>query len=134
MFPDAYSFPPVPNSLAEFKAQNLTERPSFFGCDASTDAPLVLYLANTAPLGEVAVTNTSTWQFVYQDSDIQAMIDQSFDIATQGIPVNGTQKDPEWPLCLACAVVDRARAKAGSERSGVCETCMSRYCWSPSSA
>ena len=112
-------------------AQKLTEHPTFFGCDDAGDAPLVLYLANTAPLGQVAVTNTSTLRFKYEADELQAMIDQSFDIATQGIPLNGTQKDPEWPVCLACAVVDRARAKVGTPRSGTCESCMARYCWSP---
>lgn len=132
LFSSAYSFPAVPDSKADFVAQKLTKRPSFFGCDESDGSPLVLYLANTAPLGQTAVTNPSTWQFTYTNNAIQAMIDQSFDIATQGMPVSGTQKDAEWPVCLACAVVDRARAKAGTPRTGACETCMARYCWSPS--
>ncbi|KAF8138999.1 hypothetical protein EV363DRAFT_1315512 [Boletus edulis] len=40
--------------------------------------------------------------------------------------------DPEWPACLACAIVDRARERAGETRSGVCESCFARYCWSGS--
>ena len=50
------------------------------------------------------------------------MLDQVFDVATQGIPSRSSalhqhdgwadergkdEKDPLWPACLACAVVDR---------------------------
>ncbi|KAI0792492.1 lysophospholipase [Abortiporus biennis] len=130
LFPETYSFPPVPSSIDVFSSQNLTKHPTFFGCDSSTTAPLVIYLANGGPpLGQVPLTNTTTAQDVYPPEEIQAMLNQIFDVATQGIPVNGT-KDPEWPICLACAVVDRARARSGVRRSGVCSTCLSRYCWS----
>lgn len=88
----------------------------------------MIYLANGgAPLGQVAVTNTSTFQDTFTPGQIQAMLDQTFDIATQGIPI-GLSKDPEWPVCLACAVVDRARARAGEARTGACASCLSRYC------
>lgn len=50
-------------------------------------------------------------------------------MATQGIPVNGA-KDPEWPVCLACGVVERARARSGLKREGACESCLARYCFS----
>lgn len=81
----------------------------------------------------MAVTNTSTFQNAYPSSEIQGMFQQTFDIATQGIP--GIQdgevvKDKEWSVCLACAVVDRARRSVGVPRSGVCESCLKRYCWS----
>lgn len=59
------------------------------------------------------------------------MLQQSFTFATQGKP-NSTAagaKDPEWPACLACAVADRARARSGTSRSGVCVGCFERYCW-----
>jgi len=61
------------------------------------------------------------------------MLQQSFTFATQGKP-NSTAagaKDPEWPACLACAVADRARARSGTSRSGVCVGCFERYCWGP---
>lgn len=135
-FPSTYSFPPVPSSSAGFLANNLTLRPTFFGCNspASSGDPLVVYIANGGPpLGEVPVTNTSTDQLQYPSSEVQAMLNQVFDIATQGIPVegkDGLEKDPEWSACLACAVVDRARRNAGIERVGVCASCLQRYCWS----
>ena len=137
LFPSTYSFPPVPQNQSTFLAQNLTTRPTFFGCNSSTGSadPLVIYIANGgAPLGQAPVTNTSALQLSYGADQIDAMLAQTFDIATQGIPVlqlDGTlEKDPEWPACLACALVDRSRREAGTARSGVCAGCMDRYCWS----
>ena len=133
-----YSFPSVPTSLVEFTAQNLSTRPTFFGCNtagANENTPLVIYLANGGPPhnGEAPVTNTSMFQPSYSSLEIQAMLDQTFIIATQGYPANSSMTtDPEWPACLACAIVDRARGRAGEARSGVCETCFARYCWSGS--
>ena len=137
MFNTTYSFPPVPTDSETFISEGLNTRPTFFGCDlpSSSDAPFVIYIANGgAPLGEAPVTNTSTSQTAYPLAEVEAMIDQAFDTATQGIPVtaNGKEtKDPLWPACLACAVVDRSRRDLGLSRSGVCKTCMQRYCWSP---
>jgi lysophospholipase len=133
LYPSAYSFPPVPTSMGEYTAQNLTTRPTFFGCyttSSNTSTPLLIYLANGGPPynGEAPVTNTSTTQTSYSSSEIQAMLSQTFVITTQGYPTNGT-KDPDWPSCLACAVVDRARERAGVTRSGICSSCMNRYCW-----
>lgn len=131
-FPSAYSFPQVPNDTSVFISQNLTHHPTFFGCNESAPVPLVIYLANgAAPAGFPPLTNTTTAQTAYQPSQIQAMLDETFVIATQGFPANSSETvDPEWPACLACAVVDRARAKTGVQRSGVCADCFSRYCLS----
>ncbi|EJD05258.1 lysophospholipase [Fomitiporia mediterranea MF3/22] len=131
LFPSAYSFPQVPETTSEFVEQGLASRPTFFGCNDSSPTPLVVYLANGAPpAGQPAITNTSTQQTQYEPAEIQAMLDQTFTIATQGFPANSSQMaDPEWPACLACAVVDRVRARQSVQRSGVCETCFARYCW-----
>ncbi|KAF8432983.1 lysophospholipase [Boletus edulis BED1] len=132
----AYSFPPVPTTASEFTARDLTTRPTFFGCNttsANETTPLMIYLANGGPPhnGEAPVTNTSTFQVSYSSSQLQSMLDQIFVISTQGYPASSSMtSDPEWPACLACAVVDRARERAGEARSGVCETCLARYCWS----
>ena len=136
LFPDAYAFPPVPETTDVYLSQNLTKRPTFFGCNssASSGEPLVVYIANGGPpLGQAPLTNTSTEQIQYQNSEVEAMLNQLFDIATQGIPVatpQGPEKDPDWPACLACAVTDRARRAISAQRSGVCESCFARYCWS----
>ncbi|KAJ3489234.1 hypothetical protein NLI96_g2294 [Meripilus lineatus] len=88
LFPKSYSFPPVPASNTSFLSQNLTTRPTFFGCNTRTtdDAPLLIYIANGgAPLGQTPVTNTTTLQTTYPAAEIQQMVEQTFDIATQGI-------------------------------------------------
>jgi len=60
---------------------------------------------------------------------MQGMLAQTFVVATQGAEVGDALEDREWAACLACAVVDRARARDGVPRSGVCATCFARYCW-----
>jgi lysophospholipase len=142
LFPGGLApFPAVPTSLAVFAAANLTARPTFFGCTPSSHAasvhanpppgPLLVYIANGAPPrdGAAPLTNTSTGQFVYAPDELQGMLAQSFDAATQGAVVGGAREDREWGACLACAVVDRARAREGVQRSGVCVGCFARYCW-----
>ncbi|KAJ6625147.1 lysophospholipase [Mycena sp. CBHHK59/15] len=126
-------FPRVPSTLAGFAAQNLTTRPAFFGCAARGPAPgpLLVYVANGGPPrdGAAPLTNTSTFQTVYPAVELQGMLAQTFAVATQGRASAGAPADPEWAACLACAVVDRARAREGVRRSGVCEGCFERYCW-----
>ena len=94
----------------------------------------MVYLANGgAPLGQAPLTNLSTSTDTFSVREIQAFMDQAFDVATQGIPIvkSGKEtKDPQWPACLACAVVDRARRELGVARSGVCSSCLKKYCWS----
>ncbi|KAK7042581.1 lysophospholipase [Favolaschia claudopus] len=141
-------FPAVPASLDGFAAQNLTSRPTFFGCNAPSphhspsspynnhhptpSPPLVVYIPNGAPPrdGSPPLTNTSTFQSTYTAGEMQGMLAQTFDVATQGAVVRGGGlRDREWGACLACAVVERARARVRAKRSGVCETCFARYCW-----
>ncbi|KAH9952001.1 lysophospholipase [Amylocystis lapponica] len=132
LFPHSYAFPAVPTSNATFRAHNLTTQPTFFGCDAppASRAPLIVYLANGAPpRGQAPLTNTSTAQLAYAPAEVAAMLAQVADVAVQGRPVRGAA-DPEWPACLACAVVDRARRRVGRVRDGLCERCLERYCWS----
>ncbi|KAJ7857882.1 lysophospholipase [Mycena leptocephala] len=113
-----------------------TSRPTFFGCTPSSSSskapgPLLVYIANGAPPrdGSPPLTNTSLGQLTFTDDEMQGMLKQTFDIATQGAVVGGALEDEEWGACLACAVVDRARARENVARSGVCTTCFARYCW-----
>lgn len=129
------AFPSVPPTIDAFTAANLASRPTFFGCTPSAartaPGPLLVYIANGAPPrdGAPPLTNTSTFQSVYGADEMQGMLGQTFVAATQGAAVGGALEDREWGACLACAVVDRARAREGVPRSGVCETCFARYCW-----
>jgi lysophospholipase len=126
-FPSSYSFPPVPTSQSSFKP--LLAHPTFFGCSSEAPTPLLIYIPNSAPRsGATPATNTTFLQLAYPQDEIRLMLDQTFDIATQGIQVDGGD-DKEWPACLACAVVDRSRVKLGYKRSGVCKSCFERYCW-----
>ncbi|KIM35894.1 hypothetical protein M413DRAFT_32127 [Hebeloma cylindrosporum] len=131
-YPSSYSFPPVPGNTSTYVLQNLTTRPTFFGCNGNTTAPLVIYVANGGPpQGQPILTNQSSFFFDYPEDLLQSMLQQSFTFATQGRP-NSTAanaKDPEWPACLACAAADRARERSGASRSGVCVGCFERYCW-----
>ncbi|KAG1739567.1 lysophospholipase [Suillus lakei] len=135
LFPTAYSFPPVPSNISGFVSQNLSTRPTFFGCNSSTDAPLIIYLANGGPPrdGQTALTNVNPSNVT--NEQMQAFLDQTYTIAMQGNPANASSAiDPEWPACLACAVVDRARNRTGVERSGICSSCFERYCWNSSTS
>ena len=103
--------------------------------DATLDAPLSLvvlavsavFFLGGALLGAVPATNQPTAQTSFAPAALALALNQTFGIATQGIPV-GDEKDPEWPVCLACAVADRARARKGVSRSGACVGCLQRYC------
>ncbi|KIJ62091.1 hypothetical protein HYDPIDRAFT_95112 [Hydnomerulius pinastri MD-312] len=133
LFPTAYNFPPVPTETAEFTAQNLSTRPTFFGCDSSTEAPLIIYLANGGPPRDGATALLNQQPGYVPTPELQEMLDQTYVIGTQGYPTDAASlTDPEWPACLACAVVDRARNRTGVERTGVCATCLERYCWNGS--
>ncbi|KAJ7111443.1 lysophospholipase [Mycena epipterygia] len=133
------TFPTVPSTLDIFASANLTSRPAFFGCNPPAPSPaapgppgpLLVYIANGAPPrdGAPPLTNTSTFQSVYTAPEMQGMLAQTFVAATQGADLGPARADREWGACLACAVVDRARAREGVPRSGVCSTCFARYCW-----
>lgn len=134
LFPSAYNFPPVPTTSAVFVSSSLTTQPTFFGCNTPISAPLLVYLANGGPPRNSQshpLTNTSTDQLVYMPDEIQGMLDQTWAIATQGISNSSSgEADPMWPVCLACAIVDRARNRTGLTREGACIICFERYCWS----
>ena len=132
LFPSSYSFPPLPSTPASFISSNLTTRPAFFGCDTSTSAPLVIYIANGGPPRNLAgppLTNASTNQLAFEPADIQGALDQTWSIATQGNS-GSSSPDAMWPACLACAVVDRVRNRSGLAREGTCASCFDKYCWS----
>ncbi|KAF8587110.1 lysophospholipase [Ramaria rubella] len=126
LFGAVYPFPSIPSSPTIFVSQNLTRRPTFFGCHEE-GVPLVIYIANGGPPanGEAPVTNTSTLQTTFTSDEVRAFIDQAFDIATQGIGGQGAN----WGTCLACGVTERARVRARLPRDAVCTDCLQRYCW-----
>lgn len=123
----------MPTSQQVFIGEGLTSRPTFFGCNSTTDGPLIIYLANGAPprYSSTPLTNASYSQLSYDLDEIKGMLEQTWAIATQGMPASTSDDvDPTWPACLACAVVDRARNRTGASREGICVDCFERYCWS----
>jgi lysophospholipase len=129
LLPGAYKFPKIPQTQAEFLAQNLTTRPTFFGCDEDQDVPMILYFPNGAP---PPITNASTNQLSFPDLGlVQAIIDQSGEIVSRGRPQNGEGRDGLFPVCVACALADREISRLGLKRDAQCETCFQRYCYKP---
>ncbi|GJE87418.1 lysophospholipase [Phanerochaete sordida] len=103
--------------------------------------PLVIYLPNVPLPNDIALTNTSTFQDAFAPQTALAIIDQAYAIATRGFvgsafahqaeaATPNLPGDPLWPVCLACAVTDRARARQGLPRDGVCAACFQQYCFS----
>lgn len=124
-------FPSIPDQNT-FVNLGLNNRPTFFGCNISNITtlprgqfnipPLVVYVPN-APY--ITPSNVSTFDLEYNDTQRNAIIQNGYDVATQG---NGTM-DAEWPTCMACAVMQRSWYKTGATVPDVCNTCFNRYCW-----
>ncbi|KAJ7118923.1 lysophospholipase catalytic domain-containing protein [Mycena epipterygia] len=133
LFPGAYKFPQIPQTQAEFVAQNLTTQPTFFGCDEAQDVPMILYFANGAPPpGKPAITNASTNQLSFPDLGlVQAILDEAGEIVSRGRPQNGKARDSLFPVCVACALADRERSRLGMKRDAQCNICFERYCYKP---
>ncbi|KAJ7253343.1 lysophospholipase [Mycena haematopus] len=133
LFPGAYTFPQIPQTSAEFVAQNLTTQPTFFGCDEDNDVPMILYFANGAPpLGMPPITNASTSQLSFPNlALVQAIIDQAGEIVSRGRPQKGETRDNMFPVCVACALAERERSRLRMKRDYQCDVCFERYCYKP---
>lgn len=118
-------FPAVPD-VNTFVNLGLNNRPHFFGCNSSaeinSDTPLIIYIPN-APY--VFNSNVSTFQLSYNMSERNAIINNGYDVATQG---NGTL-DSQWPTCVGCAIIQRSLERTGTTVPDVCQTCLRNYCW-----
>jgi lysophospholipase len=120
-------FPVIPSSSTFIKF-NYTHKPVFFGCDArltttkSSDAPIVLYLAN-APYS--SYSNFTAGQAVMPLARLDDVFVNSFNQITGG---NGTL-DKEFAQCLGCAAIDRSAMRVGMKRTAQCQRCMERHCW-----
>ena len=118
------AFPSIPD-FNTFINLGLNNRPTFFGCNVSNmtgPSPLIVYIPN-APY--IAPSNQSTFTLSYNNTFRNAIIENGYDVATQG---NGTI-DSQWPTCVACAVLSRSFTKTGETVPDACSTCFDRYCW-----
>lgn len=122
--------PYVPDSNT-FLHNNLTAKPTFFGCDAKnlTDLvkddvipPIVVYVANR-PFS--FYSNTSLFQLTYTDEEKKGMIRNGFETVSR---LNGTI-DENWPKCVGCAMIKREQERQGVEPSDECQECFKEYCW-----
>jgi lysophospholipase len=130
------SFPTVPGKNS-FLNLGLNDRPVFFGCNKTTKAtPLVVYIPYHP---YVYTANISTWSTTVNNTERDAIIANGYQVATMG---NGT-RDPEWPVCMACAILLRSFQREGNGERQVngtgtafgvgvptgCASCLNRYCW-----
>ncbi|CAI5756733.1 unnamed protein product [Candida verbasci] len=114
-----------------FLNQNLTAKPTFFGCDAKnlTDLtkdgvvpPIIIYFANRP---YEFYSNTSTYALTFTNDEKLGMIQNGYDIATR---LNSTI-DENFKTCIACALIQREEERRGIEQSDQCKECFKDYCW-----
>ncbi|GAB7337946.1 hypothetical protein MBLNU457_4326t1 [Dothideomycetes sp. NU457] len=117
-------FPSIPDQQT-FVNLGLNNRPTFFGCDANNmtgQSPLIVYLPN-APYSYLS--NVSTFDPAYNDSQRNAIINNGYNVATMG---NGTE-DERWPTCVGCAILSRSLGRTNTPIPDICNQCFERYCW-----
>lgn len=121
---DGTSFPAVPGKNT-FLNLGLNARPTFFGCNATNTtnpSPLIVYIPNYP---YVYAANISTFQMTVNGSELTAIIENGYSVATQ---LNGTQ-DADWPYCMACAMLARSFDRTNTTYPAKCVSCFSSYCW-----
>jgi lysophospholipase len=106
---------PVVPSIAEFMAKGMNKRASFFGCH-NEKTITIAFLPNTNYTSFNSGQPSS--KLDYTNAEANSMIENGVQIATQ----NG---DPEWPACLACAMV----MKTGEKLPARCKACFEKYCY-----
>ena len=120
------AFPSIPDQNT-FVNLGLNQRPTFFGCDPENMtetglAPLIVYVPNNP---YVTFSNVSTFDPDYNTTQRNAIIQNGYDVATMG---NFTI-DPEWGVCLGCAILSRSWYKTNTTAPEACRNCFDRYCW-----
>lgn len=133
--PATRPFPAVPDQNS-FVNLGLTRRPTFFGCTASASTahtsagpakspdtpppPIVVYIANT-PMSFMSNVSGETTHFSAHDVD--ALFQTGADLFNQ-------PDEADWPRCVACALVQRARERQGlAAPTAECAACFAKYCW-----
>ncbi|KAH9451071.1 hypothetical protein MJO28_009457 [Puccinia striiformis f. sp. tritici] len=127
------NFPPVPLDTKIWEQRGFTSRPAFFGCEAPSKQgnggyPLVIYLPNS-PTPSLPQTNYSTYKLSYSKNETSSFLSSVMDSTTRP-RIQTRQGDADWPTCLSCALIDRARNRKGVPRSAPCGNCFRRYCFS----
>ena len=141
----------VPNSLPTpgevLDNLGLVYTPTFFGCDASDStlplctpesesdvpcarapAPLIVYLPNAPYVAYSNGTTSSTVGWPWGGGLTTNLINNGVALASTG-NTSTSSTLPSWSVCLACALAERARTRAGiKERSTPCKACFKQYC------
>ncbi|KAI8456241.1 lysophospholipase [Phakopsora pachyrhizi] len=117
------SFPRISNTSEpeSFIVPGYNKRATFFGC--GEQVPLVVYLPNYFVSH---TTNQTTTQAIYSREEIDGFLENGFYIATQTNQNQRTNKD--WPVCLACALVDHQNIRNNVTRTEECTKCFQKYC------
>ncbi|KAL8827838.1 MAG: hypothetical protein Q9170_006857 [Blastenia crenularia] len=118
------SFPSIPDTNS-FVNLGLNIRPTFFGCNSSNTSsitPLIVYLPNSP---YVFHSNISTFTPSYSTNTRNAIVQNGYEVATMG---NATA-DPQWPICVGCAILSRSLERTGTKLPDACTQCFQRYCW-----
>ncbi|KAJ5921027.1 hypothetical protein N7466_009353 [Penicillium verhagenii] len=118
------AFPSVPDQNT-FVNLGLNHQPTFFGCNSSnmsSSAPLVIYIPNSPYIYQ---SNVSTFDLQYNTTERDFIIENGYDVATMA---NATI-DPDWPTCLACAILSRSLERTDTAVPERCTMCFQRYCW-----
>lgn len=118
------AFPAIPDTRTFFNL-GFARGPTFFGCNASNitgPAPLIVYMPNGPYTYN---SNSSTFDMDYEPSQRDAVINNAYNMATQG---NGSL-DSSWTACVGCAILSRSFDRTGAAVPDVCTRCFSKYCW-----
>lgn len=130
-------FPKTP-SEDEFVSKNMKARPIFLGCEISDfeevefseknnqyevwpDYVPPLIILNTN-YNYSFPSNTSTFQGIYNQLEVEGMVTNGYNIATAG---NNT----EYLTCVACAIMKRSTERQKSILPSACQECFNKYCY-----
>jgi lysophospholipase len=98
-----------------FIAQNITERPVFFGCNDSSTATVVwIPNAPLTPAGGAIET-----------AQVQLNVSLTESMVANGVAVGSQNDSNEWAVCLGCAIMEGT----GTALPGECGDCFSKYCF-----
>jgi lysophospholipase len=128
---------PVIPAPTTFINRGLNTRPTFFGCNVTNESiinlasatngtvpPIIAYMPNY-PYS--TLSNTSTYQLQYNDSEAQALLDNAVNVATLG--GEAISSSLSWSTCLACAALERGFVRSNTLRPTVCTQCLQTFCW-----
>lgn len=114
-------FPKIP-TVATMINKNFTSQPTFFGCDAKEQTPLVLYLPNSP---WTAYANYSFLQDSFTPTQANVTLENAFQLATYG---DGAF-DKNWPACMACAAIKHSLRRLKMNMPEQCKKCFEKHCW-----